>query len=107
MVEDCFIEERHRPKYISTNGFFDMLFKVQNTSEHIKAAVDVAEVYGILRSSRRGATAHGRNVKIDREIIEAVHRLRQEAFDGGVSLIDVDTSLDALAPTLIGYSDAF
>ena len=85
--------------------FSDILFKFQNTSEHIKAAVEVAEVYGILRSSRRGATTHGRNVKIDREIIEAVHRWRQEAFGGGVSLrlnlIDVYTSLDALAPTLL------
>jgi len=91
--------------------FFDILFKVQNSSTYISDSVDVAEVYGILRSLRRGATAHARNVKVGRDIIEAVHRWRQEAFGRGVSLrldlIDVYTTLDALTPTLLGYSDAF
>jgi len=93
------------------SDFFNILFKVQNSSTHISDSLDVAEVYGILRSSRRGATAHARNVKIGKYIIEAVNRWRQEAFGRGVSLrldlLDVFTSLDALAPTLLGYSDAF
>ena len=93
------------------SDFFNILFKVQNSSTHISDSLDVAEVYGILRSSRRGATAHARNVKIGKYIIEAVNRWRKEAFGRGVSLrldlLDVFTSLDALAPTLLGYSDAF
>ena len=97
--------------YQYQTDFFDMLYKVQNVSDFIKNDVDIGECYGILRSSRRGATAHARNVKIERDIIEAVHRWRQEAFGSGISLrldlIDVYTTLDALAPTLLRYSEAF
>jgi len=73
--------------------------------------VDVGDIYGILRSSRRGATAHARNIRVEKDIIDAVHRWRKEALSGGVSirpdLIDVYTTLEALAPTILGYSRAF
>ncbi len=65
-----------------------------------------------MRSSRRGATAHARNMKVGKDVIEAVHCWRREAFGGAgvtlrLDLIDVYTSLDALAPTLLEYSNAF
>ncbi len=55
---------------------------------------------------------HARNRKVRNEVIEAVHRWRREALGGGsgsirLDLIDVYTSLDALAPTLLEYSSAF
>ena len=74
----------------------------------IKDSLDVRTAFGILRSSRRGATAHARNMKIDKDIVEAVHRWRWEAFFMGVELrfylIDVYTALEALQPTILEYS---
>ena len=93
--------------------FFEMLLKVQTPSDYIGNNVDVIEVYGILKVSRRGSTTteYAWNVKIDREVIEVVYRWRQEAFGSGVSLrldlIDVYTSLDTLDHMLLGCSDAF
>ena len=69
------------------------------------------ESYGILRSIRRGATVHARNMGVSKEIIEAVHRWQREAMGTGyglrLDLIDVYTSLDALSPTLLKYSQSF
>ena len=59
---------------------------VQQSSNVIKDSLDVRTAFGILRSSRRGATAHVRNMKIDKVIIEAVHRWRREVFSMGVGL---------------------
>jgi len=92
--------------------FYDVLFKVQANSDAISNQVEIPDTYGIMRSSRRGATAHARNMKVGKDVIEAVHRWRKEAFGGaGVSLrldlIDVYTSLDALSPTLLEYPNAF
>lgn len=92
--------------------FYDVLYKVQARSEAIDNQVEIPETFGIMRSSRRGATAHARNRKVGKDVIEAVHRWRKEALGGaGVSirldLIDVYTSLDALSPTLLEYSNAF
>ena len=79
------------------NDFFELLEAVQQSSNVIKDSLDVRTAFGILRSSRRGATAHARNMKIDKDIIEAVHRWRREAFSMGVGLrldlIDVYTAL--------------
>ena len=89
-----------------------MLYKVQANTDAISNQVEVADYFGILRSSRRGATVHAQNRKVQNEVIKAVHRRRREALDGGsgsirLDLIDVYTPLDAIAPTLLEYSNAF
>lgn len=48
---------------------------------------DIVDVYGIMRSSRRGATAHARNMKIPKDVIEAVHRWRREAVGDRKSVV--------------------
>lgn len=91
--------------------FFHILQQVQCNTDLIGNQVDVGDAYGILRSSRRGATAHARNIRVEKEVIDAVYRWRKEALSGGVSirldLIDVYTTLEALTPTILGYSRAF
>ncbi len=92
--------------------FYDVLYKIQANSNAISDQVEVADAYGILRSLCRGATVHARNMKVSKDVIEAVHRWRREAFGkaGGsihLDLIDVYTALDALAPTLLDYSRSF
>ena len=97
--------------YQYEEDYMDVLLKVQMATDYISNDIDVTESYGLLRSSRRGATAHARNMKVPRDIIEAVHRWRKEAMGSGTAirldLIDVYTSLEALVPTLLGYSAAF
>jgi len=92
------------------NDFFELLEAVQLAGECIKTSVDVRSAYGILRSLRRGVTGHARNMKVDREVIEAVNRWRKETMSNGVGLrldlIDVYTALDSLLPTLLEYSRA-
>lgn len=92
--------------------FYNVLFKLQANSDAIDKQVEIPDAYGIVRSSRRGPTAYARNMKVGKDVIEAAHRWRREAFGGaGVSLrldlIEVYTSLDALAPMLLEYSNAF
>ena len=62
--------------------FFDVLFQIQAQSDLISNQVDVVDLYGIMRLSRRGATAHAKNMKIPKDVIEAVHRWRREVFGG-------------------------
>ena len=87
------------------NDFFEILEAVQLTGECIKTSVDVRSAYGVLRSLRRGVTGHPRNMKVYREVIEAVNRWRKETMASGVGLrldlIDVYTALDSLLPTLL------
>lgn len=88
--------------------FFELLEAIQLTGEAINKKADVRSAFDILKSSRRGVTAYARNMKISRNVIEAVNRWRKEVMSGGVSLrlvlIDVYTSLEALAPTILEFS---
>lgn len=94
-----------------SDDFFCMLQTVQERSETINKSIEISEKLEIMRSLCRGVTIHARNIKIPRDVIEAVHRWRKEAFGKGVSirldLIDVYTTLGALAPTILEYSLAF
>jgi hypothetical protein len=85
--------------------FYNLLEAIQDTTNTIENSINIREAYGILRSIRRGATVHARNMGISKEIIEAVHRWQKEALGTGygirLDLIDVYTSLDALSPTLL------
>ena len=91
--------------------FYNLLEIIQETTNTIQNSVEVREAYGILRSGRRGATVHARNMGVKKDIIEAVHRWQREAMGAGygirLDLIDVYTALDALSPTLLKYSQAF
>ena len=91
--------------------FYSLLEAIQETTNSIERSINVREAYGILRSIRRGATVHARNMGVSKEVIEAVHRWQREALGTGygirLDLIDVYTSLDALSPTLLKYSQSF
>ncbi len=61
------------------DDFFTVLEKVQATTSFIDADVDVQESFGIGWSSRRGVTAHARNIEVPVELLNAVNRWRTEA----------------------------
>ena len=73
----------------------------------IPAEMDVREVFGILRSLRRGVAAHALNMKIDIELINAINRWRAERKGShGPRMVDHYADLPELKPTMLGYSGA-
>jgi hypothetical protein len=90
------------------DNFFTVLEKVQSTSSMIGATVDVRDVYGILRSTRRGVTSHARNMQIPEDDIKAFNRwskdLNARSGASRLDMIEVYSKLEALAPTLLRFS---
>jgi hypothetical protein len=91
--------------------FFSILEKVQETTDTIAKDLDIREAAGILRTLRKGQSAHTKNVNVDEPLVHAINRWRQETRDKdnmvGSSMFDRYTNLTALKPTLLRYSDAF
>jgi hypothetical protein len=87
--------------------FYGMLEDVQvDSSQLIKASVDVREDYGILRSIRRGVTAHAINMKVDRDLIDAVNRWRSErtSLVPALNMSGMYARLDFIKPTVLRFS---
>ena len=91
--------------------FYRYLREVQNTSTLIDKGIDVDDVYGILRSSRRGMTAHARNMKVSKDDLMAFNRWSKELHSttGSVRLDMPETysSLDAIKPTILRVTRKF
>ena len=88
--------------------FFSLLEEVQTTRpDLIKPDMVVRDAFGIMRSSRRGVTAHTINQGLNPEIRHAVNQWRTEreaTSSSGLSLDDVYAELSALKPTVLRYS---
>ena len=48
--------------------FYDMLFRVQASSDVIGRQVEIPDTCGIICSSWRGTTAHDRNMKVGKDV---------------------------------------
>jgi hypothetical protein len=55
------------------DDFYLVLEKVQGTTNLISKDIDVRAEYGISRSTRRGVTAHARNMEVPTELVNAVN----------------------------------
>ena len=92
------------------DAFYGALEDVQGLRpDLIPATVDVREDYGILRSLRRGVTAHALNMQVDKTLVNAINRWRIERQSDGVPNLDMADSyarLDVLKPTVLRYSAA-
>ena len=87
--------------------FYGMLEDVQSERpDLIKPTVDVHEVYGLLRSGRRGVTVHAINMKVDRDLIDAVNRWRSErsSLVPALDMSGMYARLDFLKPTVLCFS---
>ena len=93
------------------NDFFRLLREVQGTTEFIDKAMDVDEAYGILRSSRRGMTAHARNMGVTKDELKTFNRRSSDmnSYTGGgrLDMAEVYSSLDAIKPTLLRVTRPF
>jgi hypothetical protein len=59
--------------------FYGRLEKVQSESpDLIKTSLDVCEDFGLPRSECQGVTAHAINMKVDRDLIDAVKHWTSE-----------------------------
>ena len=87
--------------------FYGILEDVQAESPNlIKASVNVREDYGLPRSERRGVAAHAINMKVDRDLIDAVNRWRSErsSLVPALDMSGVYARLDLLKPTVLHFS---
>jgi hypothetical protein len=90
------------------DDFFRVLEKVQATTEFISDDEVVSEIFGILRSSRRGISTHARNMGVSEKLLHIFNRWRQEMHaSGGVANLDMAdtyTKLETLLPLLLNFS---
>jgi hypothetical protein len=74
----------------------------------ISKDIDVRAEYGILRSTRRGVTAHARHMEVSTELVNVVNQWRAELDSATgnprLDMADVYTTLKALLPTILPYS---
>ena len=89
--------------------FYGVLEAIQALHpELISPETDVRGDYGIMRSLRRGVTAHAINMGVDPTVINAVNRWRVEraADVPALDMPNVYARLDQLKPTILRYSAA-
>mgnify|MGYP007080209174 CR=1 FL=1 len=90
--------------------FYEVLEEVQEARpDLIKPEVEVRELFGILRTLRRSATAHATNMRIPKDIIEAINRWRREK-NSDVPALDMQgvcARLDFIKPTVLMCSESF
>ena len=91
--------------------FFRVLREVQNTTDLIDKTQNVEDMYGILRSTRRGMTVHARNQGISKDQLETFNRWSKDisSITGATRLdmVETYTSLKALKPHLLQVTRAF
>jgi len=90
------------------NDFFEVLEKVQSSTDLIPQSVEIRDEYGLSRSSRRGVTAHARNLRIGEDLLKAINRWGKEANTlTGVPRMDMPdtyTTLRSILPLVLEFS---
>jgi hypothetical protein len=90
--------------------FFKVLERVQDTTDLIPQEMCVRDAYGISRSLRRGVTAHSKNMRVDKELRDAINRWGKEANTKlGVARSDMGdtyTTLESIMPLILEFSQA-
>jgi hypothetical protein len=91
--------------------FFRLLREVQSTTLLIDKTKDVDSEYGILRSCRRGMTAHARNMRVSKDDLKTFNRWSQEMnAQTGMARLDMPetySSLEAIKPLLLRVTRSF
>jgi len=90
--------------------FYKVLEEVQEARpDLVKPEVEVRELFGILRALRRSATAHAANMRIPKDIVEAINQWRREK-NSDVPALDMQgvyARLDFIKPAALMHSDSF
>ena len=92
------------------DDWYNVLEKVQKDTDLIDKDLDLRDKAGILRSLRRGVTAHAINMKVDTDLTRAINRWRSEKKNGDkkpkYEMIDRYADLGAIKPTYLRFSQA-
>ena len=92
------------------DDWYNVLEKVQRDTDLIDKDLDLRDKAGILRSLRRGVTAHAINMRVDTDLTRAINRWRTEKKNGDkkpkYEMIDRYADLGALKPTYLRFSQA-
>lgn len=93
------------------SDFFRLLRQVQDTTTLIDKRMEIESAYGILRSSRRGMTAHARNMNITKDDLQTFNRWNKEMNSAtGAARLDMAetySALHAIKPLLLRITLAF
>ena len=93
------------------DDFYGLLEKVQEETELIDKDRNVREDFGILRSLRKGATAHAKNMKVEETDINSFNRWGSEIRSGStlprLDMINTYANWDALLPSLLRVTKAY
>jgi hypothetical protein len=92
------------------DDFYAVLEEVQYTTDLISKDICVRDEFGLSRSLRRGVTAHSKNMRIDKELRDAINRWGKEANTKlGVARLDMGdtyTTLESIMPLILEFSRA-
>jgi hypothetical protein len=90
------------------DDFYRMIEQIQDTTDLIPPEVDVRNEYGLPRTTRRTATAHARNMRLPKDLMDAIHRWGKEMnAKTGVPRLDMQdtyTTLDSISPLMLEFS---
>jgi hypothetical protein len=90
--------------------FYRVLERVQDTTDLIPQSICVRDEFGLSRSLRWGVTSHSKNMRIDKELRDAINRWGREANTKlGVARMDMGdtyTTLEAIMPLILEFSRA-
>ena len=91
--------------------FYGLLEMVQEETELIGEEINVREDFGIMRSLRKGATAHAKNMKVNEDDIRSFNRWGSEIHQGNkiprLDMINTYVNWDALLPTLLRVTKSY
>jgi hypothetical protein len=92
------------------DNFYKVLERVQDTTKLISKELCVQDMFGSSRSLRQGVTAHSKNMRIDKELRDAINRWGKEANTKlGVARLDMgdtNTTLESIMPLILEFSRA-
>jgi hypothetical protein len=90
------------------DNLYHMIEHIQDTMELIAPDVDVRNEYGPPWTTRRSATAHARNKRLPKDLMDAIHRWGEEMnATTGVPRLDMQdtyTTIGFMCPLVLEFS---
>ena len=93
------------------HDFYKLLREVQSTTPHIDKSIDVESSFGILRSARRGMTAHARNQGVSKDMLQTFNRwnsaMNSTTGAPRLDMAETYSDLAAIKPHLLNITRVF
>lgn len=90
------------------DDLYQMIKRIQDSTDLIPTEVDVRNEYGLARTTRRTAMAHARNMRLPKDLMNAIHQWGKEMnATTEVSRLDMQdtyTMIDSIWPLVSEFS---